>query len=132
MPTMNDALQQATQQLERAVEGLSAGPEAQEGSETVLAICLQSLDGARQEAEQMAAGSLDLVRLEARSAENLDLARLALQRQEGASGSKVGTLKDALFHTRRALDYLQRFAELVTERTRVADRERNQKEFMAG
>jgi len=130
---MNEALQQATQQLERAVEDLGGGPEALAGISNGLAICLQTLQDAREDAERTAAGSLDLVRLEARAAENIDLARLSLQRQEGAGdGDDVAALQDALFHTGRALDYLQRFVEILTERTRMADRERNRKEFMAG
>lgn len=133
MPAMIDALPQATQQLERAVENLGAGPAGREVVESSLTACLATLESVRDEAARTAAGSLDLVRLEARASENIDLAGLSLQRQEGATdGNDVAALQHALFHTRRALDYFHHFAEAVTERTRATDRERNRKEFLSG
>ncbi len=134
MPDMTDGLLEATQQLERAVEELGSQPgERGDVSGASLAMCLHTLVRVREEAERTAVGSLDLVRLEARAAENIDLAALSLERQEGAADERdVGALQDALFHARRALDYLQRFVESLTERTRTADRERNRKEFMSG
>lgn len=132
MPDIADALALAAQQLDEAVAGLGTDSDAPDGVEGTLSACLTTLQSVRGEAERAAEGSLDLVRLEARASENMDLAILALERLETATDGSRAALQTALFHTRRALDYFHRFLEDLTERTRAIDRERNRQEFLSG
>jgi hypothetical protein len=130
---MTDVLAEATLQLDSAASSISSGdPEAQEAVRASLTACLAALRSVTGEAERAAVLSLDLVRLHARAAENLDLADLSLERSEGAQDSRMGDLQRALFHAHRAVDYFQRYLETLTERTRAVDRERNRQEFMSG
>lgn len=132
MPDIAETLADATLQLEAAQSSVGTDAGAAERAREALAGCLASLRSASGEAERAATGANDLIRLEARAAENLDLAALFLERDQDGGASTSAGLQSALFHARRALDYFQRFLEELTERTRTLDRERNRQEFLSG
>jgi hypothetical protein len=127
-----DTLADAAQHLELAVSELGSDSGAQDNVRDALSSCLATLRVVGSEAERAASGTADLIGLAARASENVDLAGLFLERQEEAGESGTDALRSALFHTRRALDYFQRFLADLTDRTRSLDRDRNRQEFLSG
>jgi hypothetical protein len=132
MTEMSEALEVAGRELESAVSRLDAGESGQAHVRGALTSAIGSLRAVCGEADRTADGSLELVKLETRATENLDLAEMSLDRAGGGSSRALASLQDALFHANRARDYLVSFLELLVERTRTVDRQRNENEFMAG
>lgn len=68
------------------------------------------------------------------SLENLQLAGLALQRVEGRVNSHtlLHCLRDAVFHTHRAAEGLQKLEHETMEESRRVSREENRQDFMSG
>jgi hypothetical protein len=123
----------ARQRLDQAASRLEQDQVSFRDVEGPLSAGLALLEEIRREAERAAVSSISLARLEAKAAENIDLAGLALERDErGSAAEGMSSLQAALFHAQRALDYLQTFLDEMTESTRAVDRERNRQEFMSG